>query len=147
MDFIMNETVAGKRCTVANMSLDGLAYKQLRHQYGFRQVDEIFSLFMEDFIRESYQRAVDATSFALQKRFDTSTACLIGTNTSDRPIPHPLDCAVSLYQQRDGTYFMVSEGGPGTMDNSKSSGKRIFAVTEAEAREWAEKYCHELVID
>lgn len=127
---------------------------RLRQEYDSNQVNGIFSLFLEDFDLESYQRAFKGTSLVLQRRYNTNTARLIGTHSSGLPTDNPHYYTVSLYRQKDGEYFMVGEGGPESQygregkDGGMLSGRRSFSVPEAEARKWMEKYGgKELVID
>ena len=80
------------------------------------------------------------------KRYDTDTARMMASRTNDRPVNDFGYVEETLYRKRSGEYFLYGEGGPMTSyrtwisDNSWTGGEKIVPMSEAEAREWAEKW-------
>lgn len=79
------------------------------------------------------------------RKYDTATARLMASDFYS----HPGDFShwrEELYRKKTGEYFLYGEGGPMTPYaervgmNGFRGGERIFPMTEAEAREWAEAH-------
>ena len=79
------------------------------------------------------------------KKYDTETAKLCASGGNGRS--DFSRCYEELYRKKTGEYFIYGEGGPMSKysrsidQNSWSGGEDILPVTEAEAKEWAEKHC------
>lgn len=80
------------------------------------------------------------------KKYDTATAKEIGSASNGggwRDFSHWEE---TLYRKKTGEFFLFGEGGPMTCysvscgQNSWSGGSAIRPLTEAEAKEWAERY-------
>jgi hypothetical protein len=79
------------------------------------------------------------------KRYDTSTATLIGSVNYSYPNDFQY-WKEDLYRKKTGEFFLYGEGGPMTQyahrtgQNQWSGGERIRPLTLTEAQEWAERY-------
>ncbi len=79
------------------------------------------------------------------KRYDTSTAKLIGSTQYSYPGDFGF-WREELYRKNTGEFFIYGEGGPMTQyahrtgQNQWSGGEGIRPLTLTEAREWAERY-------
>lgn len=114
----------------------------LKDLYG----DEAFKIYCEemggDFDIDYFQDAVEATKSILQKRYDTTTACIIANYESEFLYTDFRYFNESLYRQDDGNYFIAGEGGPMTRygwndgDGCSYYGEGIYSVTVAEAQKW-----------
>lgn len=80
------------------------------------------------------------------KKYDTDTAKTIGYGESNLSVTDFEYWCETLYQNRTGEFFLYGEGGPNSKysvridTNTWSGGEAIFPLTEAKARDWAEKY-------
>lgn len=79
------------------------------------------------------------------KRYDTSTAREVGSDSYSNPSDFAYWCE-TLYQKRNGEYFLHGEGGARSKyaraigQSSWSGGEDIRPLTFEEARLWAEKH-------
>ena len=79
------------------------------------------------------------------KRYDTETATECGSMSYGEGTRDFRHYSETLYQKRTGEFFLYGEGGPmsqyaeETALNQWSGGEKITPLTEAEARQWAEK--------
>lgn len=80
------------------------------------------------------------------RRYDTSTARLIGEYSKAISSSDFSHFEESLYCKKTGEYFLAGEGGPMTKyarssgQNEWSGGSEILPITADDAREWAEKH-------
>lgn len=79
------------------------------------------------------------------KLYDTDTATFIDEYSNDYGTRDFRSMQESLYRKKNGEFFLCGEGGPMTRYAEKcgdmwGSGKGIIPISEAEAREWLEKY-------
>ncbi len=79
------------------------------------------------------------------KLYNTKTAerCGIDSYSSDGYFSH---WSEELYRKKTGEYFLYGEGGPNSRysrscgQNAWCGGEKIIPMTEAEARDWAERH-------
>ena len=79
------------------------------------------------------------------KKYDTSTAELIGEGDNSLSCNDFKYCNEQLYRKRTGEFFLYGEGGPMTeyakdCPGGWCGGERISPYTDAEAREWCENH-------
>ena len=79
------------------------------------------------------------------KMYNTETATVIGSDSYSYPNDFNY-WEETLYQKKNGEYFLHGEGGPLTKYrkyssyNSWGGGEEIIPMTHDEAREWAEEH-------
>ena len=79
------------------------------------------------------------------KKYDTAISCSVGNDSYSNPRDFNY-WEETLYQKKNGEFFLYGEGGPlsryreeiGT--NSWTGGERIIPMTREEAMEWAEEH-------
>lgn len=80
------------------------------------------------------------------RKYDTETATLMATASSNQPCNDFSYWAEELYRKRTGEFFLYGEGGPMSRyaescgQNSWSGGCDITPMTEEKARQWAERH-------
>ena len=79
------------------------------------------------------------------KKYDTSTAELIGEGDNSLSCNDFKYCNEQLYRKRTGEFFLYGEGGPASeyakrCPDGWGYGEEIIPYTEAEAREWCENH-------
>lgn len=79
------------------------------------------------------------------KLYNTETAKLCGSDSYSN-VSDFSHWSEELYRKKTGEFFLYGEGGPNSRyyrpcgQNEWCSGEKIIPMTEAEAREWAEKH-------
>lgn len=80
------------------------------------------------------------------KKYDTSTAELIGSYSNDLSYSDFSYYCEELYKKRTGEFFLYGKGGAMTEyarscgQNSWCGGEEIIPFSEKEAKRWAEEY-------
>ena len=79
------------------------------------------------------------------KKYHTDTAKMLASNGNGRS--DFSRCYEELYQKKTGEFFLYGYGGPMSKysrlieNNWYGGGEDITPLTEAEAKEWAERHC------
>jgi hypothetical protein len=83
------------------------------------------------------------------KTYNTETATCLAEASSNCSTRDYNFWKETLYRTKNGAYFIAGEGGPmsswsrSTGQNEWSGGSGIRVLTEAEAREWVERYAND----
>ena len=86
------------------------------------------------------------------KRYNTETATKIGEASFGARTDFKA-WEASLFRTPRGNYFLAGRGGPMSpfsqrlSDGSYTSSSRIIPLTEQEAKEWAEKYLDDAIVE